>query len=447
MKRKICFWVLMTGVLMLQAQEVRTLSLNDAVKMAIERNINVVQTRMDNEKSGYKVSETRASLLPQINGSASYQDNLKMSKFMLPGDMMGAPGTYIPVTMGVEYNANVGVALNQVLFNQTAFVGLQLAKKGKELSGLSVAKAEESIAKEITNLYFLTQTTAQQIQIIKENIERNEKMAGITKVIVDNGFGKQVDYDRIMVSIENQYTQQSNTEALYQQQLNMIKYMLDLDIETEIALVDETSYELVGDDPLLFSDFSNNTDLQLLNKQQDVAKLNKKMATSGYLPSLMFTGQWGINGMRNEFKDFFHGGAANKWFTSYSIGLTLNIPIFDGFEKRSKSRQAKIDVDKFIQTYNDTHNKIRVNYQNATNDYFNNKKNVERQLKNIKLAEKTYSETSLKYKEGMATMSDLLQDQAGLSSAQNNYLGALYNLKAAELELMSLNGEIRSLYN
>jgi outer membrane protein TolC len=44
----------------------------------------------------------------------------------------------------------------------------------------------------------------------------------------------------------------------------------------------------------------------------------------------------------------------------------------------------------------------------------------------------------------MATMSDLLQDEMGLNNAQAGYLDALYKFKEAELEIMSLNGEIRS---
>ena len=324
-------------------------------------------------------------------------------------------------------------------------MGLKLSKKAEELSRLSVEKAEESIAKEITNLYFLAQTTAEQLQIIEDNIARNEKIADITKVVVDNGFGKKVDYDRIIVSIENQYTQMSNVDALYQQQLNMMKYMLEMPLDVNIVLTDSPSLVLI-DNPAIVSDFSNHVDMQLLEKQKDISKLNEKAINSQYLPSLMFNGQWGLNGMRDEFKDFFHGGAANKWFDSYSIGLTLSVPIFDGCEKRSKSRQAKIDSKKSVMTYDNMQSKMNVDYQNATKDYFNNKKNVERQQKNIELAEKTYSETSLKYREGMATMSDLLQDQTGLSDAQNNYLNALYNFKSAELELMSLNGQIKNLY-
>jgi len=55
-------------------------------------------------------------------------------------------------------------------------------------------------------------------------------------------------------------------------------------------------------------------------------------------------------------------------------------------------------------------------------------------------------ETALKFREGLATMTGLLQDEMSLSSAQANYLTALYNYREAEIKIMSLNGEIRNLY-
>ena len=68
-------------------------------------------------------------------------------------------------------------------------------------------------------------------------------------------------------------------------------------------------------------------------------------------------------------------------------------------------------------------------------------------MQNITLAEKVYGETALKYREGMASMSDLLQDEMSLGSAQANYITAWYNYREAELKIMSLNGEIKKLYN
>jgi outer membrane protein TolC len=123
----------------------------------------------------------------------------------------------------------------------------------------------------------------------------------------------------------------------------------------------------------------------------------------------------------------------------------MSIPIFDGLQKRSKSRQAKIQYEKADLTVGNAKERFRTDYRNAVNSYYNHRRNVERQEKNIRLAEKVYAETTLKYKEGISGMSDVLQDEMGLSNAQMNYLDALYKFKEAELEIMSLTGKIADL--
>jgi outer membrane protein TolC len=127
--------------------------------------------------------------------------------------------------------------------------------------------------------------------------------------------------------------------------------------------------------------------------------------------------------------------------------VTLAVPVFDGFEKRAKSRQAALELKKTQETLESTKESFSMNYKNAMNNYLNNQNTVRRQKQNLELAEKVYKETSLKYREGLAAMSSLLQDEMSLSSAQGGYLTALYNFKEAELKIMSLNGEIKSLIN
>jgi Outer membrane protein len=171
------------------------------------------------------------------------------------------------------------------------------------------------------------------------------------------------------------------------------------------------------------------------------------MITAGYLPTLSLVGQYAYQGYREDFKNYFRSNPENKWYSSSYIGLSLTVPIFDGFEKRSKSRQAKLDYQKTAMRIDDTKERFNVDYQNALNNYQNHKTNVERQKRNIELAEKVSRETALKYQEGLATMSYVLQDEISLSNAQAAYLSALYNFKEAELKIMSLNGEIRNLMN
>ncbi len=427
-----------------QTGKVTNLSLNQCVQTAIEKNINVQNARIEQEKSGYKISETRAALLPKVSISGSFQDNLKLPTTMLPGIIIGEP-TDIPVQMGSVYSTTAAATVNQVLFSQTAISALRLSQKAQTLSGLAVEKASEELATEVSKLYFIALTTSEQVKLVNENISRIQHQRDITKLLVDNGMGKKVDYDRINVNLENLYTQLSNTQAAYEQQLNMIKYMLDIPLRDSIVLTGNAESPLVQQVVGEKNDFSEHIDIRMMESQKEINVLNQKVINSGYLPTLAFTGQYMYQGMRNDFGNYFKESPENKWFNSASIGLNLSIPIFDGFEKRSKLRQTQLDHRKTVANIEDTQESFRVNYLNAANNYKNNQNNVTRQKQNIELAENVYAETSLKYREGLASMSDLLQDEMGLSNAQAGYLNALYNFKEAELKIMSLNGQIKSL--
>ena len=431
------------------AQESKTtgLSMLQCVQMAVKKNINVKTARIDDEKGRIKKGEALAALLPKINFNSSLTDNILLPTTVLPGEFLGKPGTMVPLQMGSTYSASASLTINQVLYNQTALTAVKLLKKYTDVSGLSVDKASEDIAFEVAKLYALGQTTAEQRKLIDKNISNTERLRDITKITVDNGIGKQVDLDRVNVNLENLYTQQSNTQATQEQQLNMIKYMIDLPLDQDIILTDTAGMQFLKDEPKLQTDFSNHVTIRLLESQKEISILNKKVITNGYLPTLSLSGQAAYQGLQEKFGTYFKNSSDNKWYPYANFTVTLAVPVFDGFDKRSKSRQANLDIQKAQETLDNTKQSFSMNYKNAMNNYTNNKNTVRRQKQNLELAEKVYQETTLKYKEGMAAMSSLLQDEMSLSSAQGGYLTALYNFKEAELKIMSLNGEIRNLIN
>jgi outer membrane protein len=431
------------------AQESKTtgLSMLQCVQMAVKKNINVKTARIDDEKGRIKKGEALAALLPKINFNSSLTDNILLPTTVLPGEFLGKPGTMVPLQMGSTYSASASLTINQVLYNQTALTAVKLLKKYTDVSGLSVDKASEDIAFEVAKLYALGQTTIEQRKLIDKNISNTERLRDITKITVDNGIGKQVDLDRVNVNLENLYTQQSNTQATQEQQLNMIKYMLDLPLDQDIILTDTAGMQFLKDEPKLQTNFSNHVTIRLLESQKEISILNKKVITNGYLPTLSLSGQAAYQGLQEKFGTYFKNSSDNKWYPYANFTVTLAVPVFDGFDKRSKSRQANLDIQKAQETLDNTKQSFSMNYKNAMNNYTNNKNTVRRQKQNLELAEKVYQETTLKYKEGMAAMSSLLQDEMSLSSAQGGYLTALYNFKEAELKIMSLNGEIRNLIN
>jgi outer membrane protein TolC len=444
--------IILLGGQLAFAQDSKTteLSLQQCVQIAVKKNINVMTALIDKEKGKARKDEAQASLYPKISMTANMTDNVALPTTLLPasfGALAGTPGKAVAVQMGSNYSSSAMLSLSQVLYNQTALTALKLAQKADQINELGIQKSKEEVGIQVAKMYMLALTTLEQQKLIESNIERGERLKKITQVTVDNGVGKQIDLDRINVNLENTYTQLSNTNAAQEQQMNTIKYLLDMPLDTQIQLTDTVGTELLNNKPVLLSDFSSNVNIQLLESQKQIYSLNRKLINAGYLPSLSLSGQAAYQGLQNKFSTYFSSGSDNKWFPYANFTVTLSVPVFDGFEKRSKARQAEMDTKKTDLTLNNTKEALNLDFRNALNTYTNNKTNVSRQKQNLQLAEKVYKETSLKYKEGMATMSNLLQDETSLNNAQAGYLTALYNFKEAELKIMSLNGEIKNLIN
>ena len=88
---------------------------------------------------------------------------------------------------------------------------------------------------------------------------------------------------------------------------------------------------------------------------------------------------------------------------------------------------------------------MQAQYVNALNDLDNNRRNYTKQKDNYALADDVYKVTTDRYREGIASMTEVLQDEIQLSSAQNNYLTASYNYKVSNLTLLKLTGKLSTL--
>ena len=90
---------------------------------------------------------------------------------------------------------------------------------------------------------------------------------------------------------------------------------------------------------------------------------------------------------------------------------------------------------------------MQTQYANAVNDQMNNGRNFEKQTVNYRLAEDIYKVTTDRYREGIVSMVEVLQDEMSMSDAQNNYLTAHYNYQVSNLTLLKLTGNLETLMN
>lgn len=126
-------------------------------------------------------------------------------------------------------------------------------------------------------------------------------------------------------------------------------------------------------------------------------------------------------------------------------GTLLAYSHFDGLDKRYKMRKATIDIENIKLAQENTRKNLQTQYLNATNDLMNSQRNFKKQKDNYLLAEDVYTVTMDRYREGIASMTEVLQDEMRMSEAQNNYISAHYNYRITNLTLLKLTGQLETL--
>ena len=420
------------------AQEV--LTLEDCLQIGISNNLDLNTKKNDITKGKHNISENRARLLPQINAVAAFNDNFNPPVSVTDGSAYGNPYN---VTNTLQYNASAGLQLSLPLYNKTLYTAMSISKMMDNLNQLSYDKAREDLIIQITKMYYLGQSTAEQISLVKENIGRLTELKNITEAFYDNGMAMEVDVKRVRINLENLQVQHDNATAMLEQQLNMLKYVLDYPAEKEIAL---TNINTESIQQVELSGLSTNQyELQLLSQQTELLEKQKSMIRNGYLPSLHLTGNLMYTAFTDKVYHWFRNNPSNHWYNSSGIGISLHVPIFDGLDKRSKERKAMLDIDNAKLRYENALKGMQTQYANATNELHNSQRNYAKQKDNYQLAKDVYDVTSDRYREGISSMTEVLQDEMRMSEAQNNYITAHYNYRIVNLTLLKLTGRIESL--
>lgn len=435
MKKIFLFCIALGTFSAMQAQEMLTLS--QCLQMAVDSNLSLQKSRNEIAKGKYSISENQAKLLPQINAVAQLNDNFTPPVSVTDGSAYGKPYN---VTKTLQYNASAGLQLQMPLYNQMVYTAIDIAKIADQLNKLSYEKAREDLIMQTAKMYYMAQNTSEQIRLVNDNIKRLEELRDITQAFYDNQMSLEVDLKRVNLNIENLTVQRDNAVAMLEQQYTMLKYVIDYPADKNIKVTDvnPNQIETVKADGLNV----NLYELQLLQQKKELTQKQIKLAKDGYLPSVSLTGSLMYSAFTDKIEHWIHSGDSNHWYGSNGLGVQLRVPVFDGFEKRSKIRKAKVEAESARIGYEDALKGMQANYVNAVSEVNNSQRNYKKQLDNYVLAQDVYNVTADQYKEGVTSMTAVLQDEMRMSEAMNNYLNAYYRYKVANLSLLKLTGQL-----
>ncbi len=453
------FVMILGSAVLVKAQEPVKLTLQDALKKAMENNTNIMNSDLDLKIAQKKVWETTATGLPQISGKGSYSHIFKvptlsfggtteLSKQEVPWDPATMSGTmssvelnsgekiYMnavagePIALGLKDNTTFDFTLSQLIFSGSYIVGLQATKVYYGFTKQTAEKTRLDVIETVTNTYTMIQLAEESKKILGQNLENINKTKYEISEMNKQGFVEKTDVDQLEVTantIANALNQiESNLDVGYR----LLKIQLGIDESQAIALTDA----LDSDDMLTASslkliseNFSleQNVDYQLVKTSEQAAKLDLNLAKSAFLPTLA-----GYYNHTEKVK-----APAFDFTPKDMLGLTLDIPIFSSGQRLSIVSQKKMALDKAKNTSQFVSSSLMMQASQYQMDVKLKLEKYQNQKRSKELSDDIYQRTLEKYKQGMASSMDLMTSQNQYLTNLTEYYQAIYDLEGAKSKL------------
>jgi len=169
----------------------------------------------------------------------------------------------------------------------------------------------------------------------------------------------------------------------------------------------------------------------LITTQEALTKLNVKKEKYSRLPSVGSFLNYSRNAFRNDFSFFGDG----KWYPTTVWGISVKIPIFDGFGQTARIEQAKLDLEKVRNQKMQLSQRLKLLAATSKNEYNSAYERFTTEKENLELAEKIKNKSFIKYKEGVASSLDLIQAENQYLTTQGNYIQSIVQLLNAKADL------------
>ncbi|HJS52897.1 MAG TPA: TolC family protein, partial [Chitinophagaceae bacterium] len=187
--------------------------------------------------------------------------------------------------------------------------------------------------------------------------------------------------------------------------------------------------------------YDNRSEVRLLKKTIELQGYDVRRYKWMYAPSVSASYNLQRNGQHNTTYEATTGKSW-FWYNTNFIGLDVNVPIFDGFQKKNKIRQSQTNVEKTINTLEDTKKIVDMEIATSKNTLNTAILTMDAQEKNMELAQSVFNTVRKKYEQGIGSSFEVLQTDTDLQQSQSNYFRALYEAMIAKINYLKALGKL-----
>lgn len=429
------------------------LDLQDCLRIALSESPTVKVADLEVERMDYSKKETLGQLLPTIDFGASYNRTLAKQVMYMSMDFgsLGGGGNTDEtpssrasgtsdggIKVGLDNSYSVGFNAALPLIAPQLWKSLSISDSQILRSVEAALQSRQNLVNQVKSAFYALLLANDSRKVIQESYD----MAKLTYETYSKQFnlGAASEYDvlRTSVAMKNIEPELMQADvAIRQARLQLLILMgmkadFDFEVTDRLSNYERTMYsETLSINP----DYANNADLRLLDIDLRTLKNTVSLHKLAFAPTLALTANYNWTSMSNGnlFRNF-------RWNPYSSLGLSLSFPIFQGGQRVSRLKQAKVQLAELQLQRENLERSVAMQVELAMDNIQVNVKQIASCSESVEQAQRAYDIMVKSFDIGAASYLNLRDSELGLTRARLAYYQAIFNYLIARSELELLLG-------
>jgi len=432
MKNRICILLLLLGGLTFGTAQ-NVLTVNEAVKIALENNYQIKTARNELKIDELGVSPGQAGMMPQLG--ANLTDNNSVQNLT----QVRNDGTIQDRNNVKNSSFNYGVALEWTVFDGLRmFANYEQLKETKKLGEAELKQAILTTVGEVMITYYDLVQQQQQLSALDSTLIISEQRVELAQNRFTIGKASKLEVLNAQVDLNTDQTLMQRQQELYKNTKTQLNEQLARDLKIDFRVIPE----IFVDQKLILDELEakvaeENPQLQAEKINKRISELELKQIKAARYPSIFVTSGYNIGNSKSELG--FATSSDSKGF-SYGFGATLNL--FDGFNQNRNEKMGKVALENaeiaIAQQEQALTSLVNTTYQT----YLTNISLMELEERNEAIAKENLEITVEKYRIGIIPTIEFRTAQLNYINASVRLSNAKFQAKLSEIVLKQLAGNL-----
>nr|WP_294785165.1 TolC family protein [uncultured Flavobacterium sp.] len=418
----------------LQAQEVHTVSLQEAMKLAKENNKKVLKSQLEITLAEQNIKERKELRLPDVEVNGMYSRITNITEFKGNGFLNGKEVTKaIPEIYEVNSTFKMPIYVGNKINN-----AIKIANQENEIAKIKSEKTENDIELQVVANYLAIYKMMELQKIFEENIKEEKNRLKEVQSLQKHGTITKNEVIRAELQLSDRELNALTNSKNIKIALHDLKTLIQIPENEEIAIdttatLDETN----GLDPYDFylNKAFQNEEMRMASQELEISKTELKLVKGNYLPSVNFFGNYGF--YYPNYKFF----PPNPYlYTLGQVGIEARFDLSSLYKNKTKVAQANTKIE--MQQMNSEIIKDEIQDQ-LYKEHTQYQEILEKFVvvdKALDLANENYRIVKLKYLNQLVLITEMVDADNALLQAKYNKISTHLDAVLKHYEMMRTAG-------